>query len=75
MDNIRHVVFGSNYTPQHLFKDLEAELDDMKEVVVVWMTKDPNPEIKSGWTSGSGVSKIGMLQIASSGIENSMATD
>ena len=68
MENVKHVVFGNNYTPTHLFADLEKEVPNMKECVVVWMTKDNDAEILSGWTTGSGVQKLGMLQVASSGI-------
>lgn len=58
--------FGDRHTPQQVLIDALEQADDMQVVVIVYLDKEDF--IHSGWSDGSSLKRIGMLETVKSSI-------
>lgn len=71
--NIESGNFGGAISPAQIIADVLQHSEDIQCVVVVSLTKDD--KIKTCWSDGSSLMRIGMLETAKDDIRETMSED
>ena len=60
-DKVKRVIFGDNYTAEHLLRDVLDRAGDINELVIIYEDKDGY--VIPCWNKGSVIYKLGLLKL------------